>query len=319
VIGVFAWTALAGGTQPYATYELTVAADGPVAQYRFDDGGWFEHARGFRRLLHCYENSGIVLGGEGPFGGSKSGSFRWFGVCFAAVESVGWRERVLARGGSTGRVAPLIKQPIFDFGSKLHELHVFDACVGAHEPHDAVRNSVTTAGTVFQVTAPTLKSKAWEYVAVTETSSGTLTLYLKRCAGWSDDGCDDHALLAWEHPDDYLGKSLVSGEPSFNGDMSNVAFYNKRSRPNRSKPLQRAKFPVNTVLPTVSGTPQDGQTLTGRGGHLDGADADHLHVSVDALRKPRGLVREHALGDQNDLQSDAGRRRSKRVRDRVDR
>jgi hypothetical protein len=74
VVGTLAWAGLASGTQPYATYESTVAADGPVAQYRFDD------AAGSSTLAdsagsYTATNSGIVLGGEGPFGGSKSGSF----------------------------------------------------------------------------------------------------------------------------------------------------------------------------------------------------------------------------------------------------
>jgi hypothetical protein len=37
VLAALAWAVTAGGTQPYDTYEATVAEDGPVAQYRFDD------------------------------------------------------------------------------------------------------------------------------------------------------------------------------------------------------------------------------------------------------------------------------------------
>jgi hypothetical protein len=78
------WATLAGGTQPYATYESAVAADGPVAQYRFDD------AVGSSTLADSVgtftgSNSGIVLGGEGPFGGSKSGAFG--GEAFATLPS----------------------------------------------------------------------------------------------------------------------------------------------------------------------------------------------------------------------------------------
>jgi hypothetical protein len=34
--GMLVWAAFAGGTQPYETYQSTVAADGPSSQYRFD-------------------------------------------------------------------------------------------------------------------------------------------------------------------------------------------------------------------------------------------------------------------------------------------
>ncbi len=73
-MGVLLWTGLAAGTQPYETYEATVAASEPVAQYRFDDttgSSTIADSEG----PYTATNSGIVLGGEGPFGGSKSGSF----------------------------------------------------------------------------------------------------------------------------------------------------------------------------------------------------------------------------------------------------
>jgi hypothetical protein len=74
LLGALFWTAAAGGTQPYDTYQSTVAEDGPVAQYRFDD------AAGSSTLADSAgsftaTNNGSTLGGEGPFRGSKSGSF----------------------------------------------------------------------------------------------------------------------------------------------------------------------------------------------------------------------------------------------------
>ena len=76
--------AVAGGIQPYEGYEAAVASDGPLAQFRFDD------AAGSGTLTDSVgsftaSNSGIVLGGEGPFGGSRSGSFG--GEAFATMPS----------------------------------------------------------------------------------------------------------------------------------------------------------------------------------------------------------------------------------------
>ncbi len=83
----------------------------------------------------------------------------------------------------------------------------------------------TSAGTVFQVTASALKSKAWEYVAVTETSSGTLTLYLNREQVGQTTGVTISPASLGSTPGDYLGRAQVASEPMFDGSMSNVAFY----------------------------------------------------------------------------------------------
>jgi hypothetical protein len=79
VLAVFVWAGLAGGTQPYETYLSAVSTDSPVAQFRFSDAvgsGTVADSVG----TFSATNTGITLGGEGPFGGSKSG-------LFAAVKS----------------------------------------------------------------------------------------------------------------------------------------------------------------------------------------------------------------------------------------
>ncbi len=171
-----AWTALAGGAQSYETYESTVAASEPVAQYRFDD------AAGSSTLADAVgsdtaTNDGITLGGEGPFGGSRSGAFG--GEEYASLASnplagasaftvetwVDWE------GGSS------YKQPIFDFGSGSSN-YMYLTPASSLSAHKMLFEIHTSAGSDVQLTATKLAAKAWEYVAVTETSAGTLTLYV---------------------------------------------------------------------------------------------------------------------------------------------
>jgi len=269
VAGVLVWSALAGGTQPYDTYESTVAADGPVAQYRFDD------AAGSSTLADSAgtdtaSNSGIVLGGAGPFAGSKSGAFG--GSAFASLSSnplagatawsaEGW---VYWTGGAS------YKQPIFDFGSSSTN-YMYLTPASALTGHTLLFEIRTTAGTVAQVTAPRPMAKDWEYVTVTETSAGVLTLYLNGVQVGQTTGVTITPASLGSAPNDWLGKSQVSTDPMFNGSLSNVAFYTEAlSASQVAAHFDAAEFPVNTVLPSVTGTAQDGSTLTAHAGTWTG-------------------------------------------------
>ena len=115
-VGLLVWAVPAVGTQPYETYEGVVAASEPVAQYRFDD------ATGSSTLadavgLDTATNDGITLGGEGPFGGSKSGSFGGEAYASLASDPLEGASEFTAEAWVYWSGGSSYDQPIFDFGS----------------------------------------------------------------------------------------------------------------------------------------------------------------------------------------------------------
>jgi Concanavalin A-like lectin/glucanases superfamily len=268
VIGMLVWAGLAGGTQPYDTYQTTIASDGPVAQYRFDDTSGSstlaDSAGSFTAM-----NSGVTLGGEGPFGGSKSGSFA--GEAYASLASDPLEEAseftaeawVYWSGGSP------YDQPIFDFGSgATNHLYLTPAASGSG--HDLLFEVHTSEGASAQVTAPELGDGAWHYVAVTESSTGELKLYLDGTeVGNSTEAAVDPASLG-SVATAYLGKSLASA-PNFEGRLSNVAFYTKALSGSRILAHYDAgEFPVSAMPPTISGTAEEDSTLSEEAGSWTG-------------------------------------------------
>ncbi len=253
----------AGSAEPRDVYETTIAADSPVAMYRFEDSigsGTLADSAGSDTAT----SNGIVLGGEGPFGGSGSGSFG--GEAYASLSSnplesaseftaEGW---VDWDGSSYG-------EPIFDFGSSSTN-HLYLTPAASAGGHDLLLELHAGEGESVQVTAPALAGDAWHYLAVTESGAGDLTLYVDGTeVGYTAEAALEPSSLG-SISTAYLGKSLAGG-PSFRGRLSNVAFYNKALSSTAIKAhYDAAEFPVNTEPPTISGTLEDGSTLGAEAG-----------------------------------------------------
>jgi alpha-tubulin suppressor-like RCC1 family protein len=257
---VLASTTLAGGTQPRDTYETTIAADSPVAQYRFEDAS--ESATlADSAGSNTATNHGVALGGAGPFDGSVSGLFG--GEAYASLSSdpLESASEFTAEGWVNWSGEGSYDQPIFDFGSSASN-YVYLTPAASPGSHDLTLELHTSEGASAQVTAPKLGEGAWHYVAATESGAGELKLYVDGAeVGHTDEATVDPASLG-SIPTGYLGKSLGTA-PDFKGRLSNVVFYVKALSTSAIKVhYGAAEFPVNTTTPMISGTAEDEQSLT---------------------------------------------------------
>jgi hypothetical protein len=265
IVSLGVWAGFASGTQPYETYESAVAAAGPVSQFRFSDAvgsGTIADSAG----SYTATNDGVVLGGEGPFAGSKSGSFG--GEAFAALPSdplkeasaftvEGWVD--WSGEGATG-------QPIFDFGSGAGNAMYVTPYSSVSSKHPMRFVLETSAGTASVSATKSFPTGAWEYVAVTETSAGAIVLYFDGESVGTTSATVSPASLG-SVSDDYLGKSAVSGGPAFKGSLSNVAVYSKALTAAQVKEhYEDGDAPFDIEAPTISGTVREGSVLSAKEG-----------------------------------------------------
>ncbi len=251
---------LAGGSEPRDTYETTIAADSPVAQYRFEDAtesASLADAAG----SNTGANHGVTLGGAGPFGGSGSGSFGGEAYASLASDPLEGASEFTAEGWVYWSGESSYEEPVFDFGSSATN-HVDLTPAASAGSHDLTLELHTSEGASAQVTAPELGEGNWHYVAATEDSTGTLKLYVDGAdVGHTDEATVNPASLG-STPTAYLGKSLGTAS-DFKGRLSNVAFYTKALSAAAIKAHYDAgEFPVNTAMPTISGSAEDEQTLS---------------------------------------------------------
>lgn len=262
------WSVSAIGTEPYDSYEETVAGDGPVAQYRFDDGseaGTLHDSAGSADAT----NNAISLESPGPFDGSLSGTFT--GEAFASLsanpllgtEAFTAEAWVNWSGGTYG-------EPIFAIGSSAsHFLSLSPAAASSGHPLEFKIQTGTEE--TASVTASTLSSSAWNYIAVTETNEGTLTLYLNGAQVGQTTGAALSPASLGEATTAYLGKALDGVSPNFDGMLSNVAFYsNALSAAQIEAHYNAGEVPVPTEAPAITGTARSGETLEVSDGSWDG-------------------------------------------------
>ncbi len=262
---------VATAAEPQETYEGAVGAAGPAAVFPFGDPvGSSTIEDSLAPHTYTAVNDGIALGGEGLFAGAKSGSFG--GEAYATLPSdplAGASEFtaeawVYWNGGSP------YNDPVFAFGSSASNYMYLTPGSNLKE-HPMLFEIHTAGGASAIVMAPKATRLRWEYLVVTETSLGTLTLYRDgRPVGEPVQATVSPASLG-SAPTVYLGKSPISGEPDFKGSLGDVAFYATALPAEQiQEHYDAAEFPFNTSLPTISGVTREGDVLTAKAGSWGG-------------------------------------------------
>jgi alpha-tubulin suppressor-like RCC1 family protein len=262
------WTASAGATQPGTAYESAVSASGAVAYFPFGDTPGAEE---IKDVIGSYtaENQGVTLGGEGPFAGSEAGLF-----AEGATSATGAKLPADPLAGANEFTAEAWvycnKQPsrgegIFALGSEFgvsSKDYMFLTPGAPGRTHRMTFEIQVPNGTKASVAASKLPKSKWEYVAVTETGLGTLTLYVNGKQVGQTTGASLSPASLENTSDDYLGKAPNEIRRSLAGSLSNVAFYRKAlSGSEISEHFDITKKPVDSEAPAIRGTTEEGESL----------------------------------------------------------
>lgn len=268
------WTQLASATEPYEIYEAAVSTSGPTHQYRFSESSGAGEIIDSAGTCTITGNTGlgsINLGNAGPFAGSKAGKFA--GIAYGPLPCDPLQEdSAFTAEGWVDWTGSLTNEPIFEFGSGTSKYMVLTPSSSATK-HPLQLEIHTSSATNTVAGTKALPTGTWEYVAVTETTGGTLALYLNGEEVGKHTGATlSPASLGSSVPDDYIGNTEAPVESRLHGSLSNLAFYNKALSAEEIKThYTDGELPGNTEAPTITGTDAEGSMLKAAPGTWTGA------------------------------------------------
>jgi len=290
LIGALVWAASAGAAQPGEAYESAVRASGPVAYFPFGDASGSKEVKD---VVGSYtaENHGMTLGEAGPFGGSKSGFIEHWGsekrATLPSDPLAGAKEFTAEAWVYWSNKEPIYGEGIFSF-TVNGENYIY-LTPGAYSGTHRMTFEIHTSSAAASVTASKLKANTWEYVAVTETSSGTMTLYLNGAQVGQTTGATLSPASVEGATEDFLGEApdLVGVKLSLQGNLSNAAFYTKAlSKEQVVEHYDTTKKPINTEAPTITGTAKVGEPLKANKGTWIGSGTISYEYQWQRCEKP---------------------------------
>lgn len=291
LVGTLIATAIAAAAQPQETYEKAAGAGGAVALFPFADApGSSTIADSVAPHTYTATNDGVTLGGEGPFGTGKSGSFG--GEAYATLPSdplAGASEFTAAMWVYWTSTSGVFNQPIFDLGSSSSNYMFLTPAQASGASHTMLFEIHTASGASAKVTAHKGTPSRWEFLTVTETSAGTLTIYQNGKAEGQSTGATISPASLGSAPTDYFGKSVVSGEANFKGSLSDAAFYTKALSAEQVEQLYDAgEIPFNTSVPTVQGQDKEGSLMKAKEGNWSGLPASEVTYQWELCNQTGG-------------------------------